>query len=162
MDSAGGGVTTKTVMIDMQESEVISLYHTTGGGKGKLGSKPNFLKGTGEKNRLIKARKSMKEPAASEINLIDERQLKKLSNQSMQMIDRLAKGQRAELKAVDMKKMTEKNYRRLPEVVKKQQEEERRNDSKKRTERVKTFDMKVRGALLHSQKQQPLSKAADL
>lgn len=57
---------------------------------------------------------------------------------------RLAKGEKTIMGKKEMHNLTEKNYKKLPEVQKKKVEEEKKEDLKRRMEKVKQLDQKLR------------------
>lgn len=50
----------------------------------------------------------------------------------LELMQRLAKGQKAQIDSKEMKKLSHKNYENLPEVKKKKEEERKKEDYKQR------------------------------
>ena len=62
----------------------------------------------------------------------------------IELMDRLAKGEKVKVTKKDMKSQTEKNYNRLPEVQKKKDDQAKKDDLKKRMNKVKELDKQIR------------------
>lgn len=57
----------------------------------------------------------------------------------MELMHRLATGQKAQVDMKEMKKITNKNYENLPEIKKKKEEEKKREELKQRQQMVKKY-----------------------
>ena len=92
------------------------------------------------KEELLALRKAMMKPSglakkqaesqASESESVANSSAQK--NFPTELMDRLAKGTRAEVSKKEMKKLTSKNYENLPEVKKRKEEERKKEEFKMR------------------------------
>ena len=65
----------------------------------------------------------------------------------VELMNRLAKGGKAEINKKDMLKLTNKNYEMLPEVQRKKEQEKKKEDYKNRMKQVKELEEKRKEAL---------------
>ena len=92
------------------------------------------------KEELLAIRKAMMKPSGlskrnteqSQASESDADSKHKNSNLPTDLMDRLAKGSRAEVSKKEMKALTNKNYENLPEVRKRKEEEKKREEFKLR------------------------------
>ena len=59
-----------------------------------------------------------------------------------ELMDRLAKGARAEVSKKDMRALTSKNYENLPEVKKRKEEERKKQEFRLRQQKAKELEEK--------------------
>ena len=59
-----------------------------------------------------------------------------------ELMDRLAKGARAEISKREMKALTTKNYENLPEVRKRKEEEKKKEEFKQRQQKARELEQK--------------------
>ena len=71
----------------------------------------------------------------------------------VELMNRLAKGEKAEIKKKDMLKLTNKNYELLPEVQRKREQERKKEEYKNRMKQVKEMEEK-RQELLRQKRNQ--------
>ena len=61
-------------------------------------------------------------------------------HKNLDLMQRLARGEKAEVSKKDMLKLTSKNYEMLPEVRKKKEEEKKKEEMKERMRQVKELE----------------------
>ena len=65
-------------------------------------------------------------------------------SKNLDLMQRLARGEKAEVSKKDMLKLTNKNYEMLPEVRKKKEEEKKKEEMKERMRQVKELEKQRR------------------
>ncbi len=93
------------------------------------------------KQNILELRKKMMKSTVREKkdNFVNEQTMSKQSSMPVELMQRLAKGQKVQIDQKEMKKLSTKNYENLPEVKKKKEEEKKKQEYKDRQAQVKKF-----------------------